>query len=183
MVLIGIAVLVLAVAVALVVVGTRTGTTNGGGSSGGTSFTDPTNHFSAMYHDKPTEQDQSTPIGARTLNEVLWSDTIDSNQAEIVGYADFPADFTIADPHNALDGSVNGEVNNTHGSLVTKTFGTYQGFQSVDAVISVGGSGYAETRAVLAGRTLYIVVVTSTDNPPPLFSGFANSLHILNHAS
>ena len=176
--LVGIAVLVLVVAVALLVVGTRTGAP----SVGTASFTDPTNHFSATYHDTPTQQDQNTPLGNRTLHEVLWSDSIDSNQAEIVGYADFPADFTIADPHNALDGSVNGEVTNTHGSLVTKTFGTYQGYGSVDALISESG-GYVQTRAVIAGRTLYIVVVTSQDNPPPLFSSFANSLRILNHAS
>ncbi len=35
---------------------------------------------------------------------------------------------------------------------------------------------------MLAGRTLYVVVVTSLSNPPELFSGFANSLQIRTHS-
>ncbi len=171
------------VVVGLTVIGTRVGPVSGTSTTPtGVAFTDPTNHFSAIYRDKPTETDQSTTVNGRRINQALWTDSIDNSTSEIVGYTNFAADFTIADPHNALDSSVNGEVTNTHGSLVSKTFGTYQGFQSVDAVISASGD-YLETRAVLAGRTLYIVVVTSTNNPPELFSGFANSLHVLNHAA
>ena len=170
------------VVAALFVVGTRTGSQSSTSNSPAANFTDPTNHFSAGYRDKPVEDDQSAPVGGRTINELLWTDAIDTNTAEIVGYANFPADFSIAAPNAALDGSVAGEVSNIHGTLVSKNFGTYQGFKSVDAVISASG-GYVETRAILAGRTLYIVVVTSTNNPPELFSGFANSLHILNHSA
>jgi hypothetical protein len=178
---IAIAVAVLVVAAALLVVGTRTGSPSST-SPPAANFTDPTSHFSAAYRDKPVEDDQSAAVGSRNISEVLWTDAIDTNTAEIVGYANFPADFSIAAPNAALDGSVAGEVSNIHGTLVSKNFGTYQGFTSVDAVISASG-GYVETRAILAGRTLYIVVVTSTNNPPELFSGFANSLHILNHSA
>ena len=170
---------VLLVAAALLVVGTRTGTVSSSTST--TSFTDPTNHFSATYQTKPVEDDQSTTVAGQTIPEVLWTDTIDSNTAEIVGYATFPAAFDFSAPNAALDGSVNGEVHNIHGTLVSKTFGTYEGFKSVDALISAAG-GYVQTRAVLAGQTLYIVVVTSLHNPPELFAGFANSLHVLTHA-
>ena len=151
-------------------------------TTGTSAFTDPTSHFSAQYQGKPVEDDQTKAVGAQSIKEVLWSDTIDFNTAEIVGYTDFPADFSVSTPNAALDGSVNGEVTNSHGTLVSKNFGTYQGFHSVDAVISTSG-GYAETRTVLAGRTLYVIVVTSLSNPPELFAGFANSLHIINHAS
>ncbi len=146
-------------------------------------FTDPTSHFRAQYQHTPVEDDQTKAIGSQSLKEVLWSDAIDANTAEIVGYADFPANFDVsATPNGALNGSVNGQVTNSKGTLVSKTFGTYQGFHSVDAVISASG-GYVETRTVLAGRSLYIVVVTSLNNPPELFTNFANSLQILNHAS
>jgi hypothetical protein len=173
---------VVVVGVALAVVGTRSGSPSSTTSSAATNFTDPTNHFSAAYRDKPVEDDQNAAVGSRTINEVMWTDAIDTNTAEIVGYADFPADFNIGAPNAALDGSVAGEVSNIHGTLLSKNFGTYQGFRSVDAVISAAG-GYVESRAILAGRTLYIVVVSSTNNPPELFSGFANSLHILNHSA
>jgi hypothetical protein len=172
---------VVVVGVALFVLGARGSSTSTSNGPVG-NFTDPTSHFSAEYRDKPVQDDQSTSVGGRTINEVLWTDAIDTNTAEIVGYANFPADFSIAAPNAALDGSVAGEVSNIHGTLVSKNFGTYQGFTSVDAVISASG-GYVESRAILAGRTLYIVVVTSTNNPPELFSGFANSLHILNHST
>ncbi len=150
-------------------------------SSTTVAYTDPTNHFSANFHDKPVEDDRNLTVAGRSIPEVLWTDTIDSNTAEIVGYASFPADFNFATPHAALDGSVAGEVSNSKGTLVSKSFGTYQGFESIDAVISLTG-GYVESRAVLAGRTLYILVVTSTNNPPDLFASFANSLHVINHA-
>ncbi len=164
------------VVVGLFVVGKKSTPT-----STASAFTDPTSHFSATYEHKPVEDDQTQAVGSRSLKEVLWTDTVDSNTAEIVGYSDLPADLNFPAPNAALDGSVNGEVTNSKGTLVSKTFGTYQGFHSVDALISASG-GYIETRTVLAGRTLYIVVVTSQSNPPELFNGFANSLHIINHA-
>jgi hypothetical protein len=145
-------------------------------------FTDPTNHFSATYRGNPSEKSQTTAVGNRSIREVLWTYTLNSDTSEIVGYADFPTDFAVADPNNALDGSVNGEVRNSHGSLVSKKFGTYQGFKSVDALISASGV-HIETRTVLAGRTLYVIVVTSLHNPPELFADFANSLHVLNHVA
>ena len=145
-------------------------------------FTDPTNHFSATYRGNPSEKAQTTAVGNRSIREVLWTYTVNGDTSEIVGYADFPANFTVADPNNALDGSVNGEVRNSHGSLVSKKFGSYQGFKSVDALISAAGV-HIETRTVLAGRTLYVIVVTSLKNPPELFDGFANSLRVLNHAA
>ncbi len=159
-------------------VSTPTATNN---SPAGTSFTDPTGTFSATYESAPVEDDRNMTVSGRSIAEVMWTNPIDTNTTEIIGYANFPADFTVASPNAALDGSVNGEVTNTHGTLLSKTFGSYQGFHSVDAVISASG-GYIATRAVLAGRTLYIVVVTSLNNPPERFAGFANSLHILKHA-
>jgi hypothetical protein len=169
---------VVLVVVGLFVVGKKV--TPPGSTTSASAFTDPTSHFRAQYHSTPVEDDQTKAIGTQSLKEVLWSDTIDSNTAEIVGYADLPSDFSIATPNAALNGSVNGQVTNSHGTLVSKNFGTYEGFHSVDAIISASG-GYVETRTVLAGQTLYIVVVTSLSNPPELFPGFANSLQILKH--
>jgi hypothetical protein len=175
-----VAVLAVLVVGALFVVGKKVTPTNS--TPAAATFTDPANHFSATYQSKPVEEDRNTTVSGRSITEVLWTNTIDANTAEIIGYANFPPDFTVVTPNAALDGSVTGEVTNTHGTLLSKTFSTFQGFHSVDAVISASG-GYIETRTVLAGRTLYVLVVTSLNNPPELFSGFANSLHILNHAA
>lgn len=173
-----VAAIVVALFIALLVIGAAVGRQTANPAA---VFTDPSGRFSAAYQNQPTKKDQSATVNGRAINQTLWSDAIDSNTAEAVGYTDFPSDFTVTDPHNALDGGVNGEVRKTGGSLVSKIFGTYQGFPSVDALISASG-GYLDTRAVLAGRTLYIVVVTATNNPPELFSSFVNSLHILTHA-
>ena len=151
------------------------------GTTGAATFTDPTGHFRAQYHGTPVEDDKTQAVGTQSLKEVLWSDTLDANTAEIVGYTDLPADLSVTTPNAALNGSVNGQVTNSHGTLVSKNFGSYQGFHSVDAVIAASG-GYVETRTVLAGQTLYIVVVTSLSNPPEQFTGFANSLQILKHS-
>lgn len=172
----GIAVVVVLAALAPFVIGPQTSST-----PTGSTYTDPTNHFSANFHDKPVENDQTMAVSGHSVPEVLWTDTINNSAAEIVGYASFPADFTFATPHAALDGSVAGEVANSKGTLLSKTFGTFQGFESVDAVISLTGT-YVESRAILAGRTLYIVVVSSSNNPPELFASFANSMHIISHA-
>lgn len=174
--------LVAVVVAALFVVGRKTSTPEPTGSSpAAATFTDPAHHFSAAFRDQPVEDDQNLNIGGEQVPEVLWSDSVTTDVGEVVGYATYPADFTFDAPNAALAGSVNGEVSNSHGTLVSKTFGMYQGFHSVDAIIAAHG-GYIETRGVLAGRTLFLVIVTSMNNPPEMFPGFANSLHVLDHA-
>ncbi|HEX4754357.1 MAG TPA: hypothetical protein VH661_01220 [Candidatus Dormibacteraeota bacterium] len=144
-------------------------------------FTDPTNHFSASFRDAPVEDSNSLSVAGHPVSEVLWSDAIDVSTAEIVGYATYPASFNFSAPNAALNGAVAGEVSNVHGTLLSKTFGVYQGFHSVDAVISAQ-QVFIESRAILAGQTVYIVITTSAHNPPELFAGFAPTLTILTHS-
>ncbi len=173
--MVGVGAALLAFAVTIVLIATRA-------RDPVVSFTDPTGHFSAVYEQRPVEYSEDTPVNGGSMTATLWSDTIDSNSTEGIEYASMPSDFTSGGISAALDASVNGEVSYTGGKLLSKTVGTYQGFPSVDAEISLLG-GYLETRVVLAGRTMYIVLVTSTHDPPDRFNDFANSLHILGHGT
>jgi hypothetical protein len=159
---------------ALFVVGVRTTSTS-------VSFADPTSHFAASFAGTPVQDVQSLTIRGEQVPVVLWTHSLDSNVEEAISYITYPATFDFPLPNAALDAAVAGEVTNIKGTLLSKTFGTYQGFHSVDVVASAQ-QGFVETRAILAGRTLFMVVVTSSQNPPELFATFAPSLHILNHA-
>jgi hypothetical protein len=143
-------------------------------------FTDPTGHFSAAFRGTPVEDDNSLNVAGQAIPYVQWTDVIDLNTSETVGYVTYPSSFDFSAPNAALDGAVTGEAGNIQGTVVSKTFATYEGYHSVDSIISAKG-GFVESRVVLAGHSLFILLTTSLQNPPELFANFAPSLKILTH--
>jgi hypothetical protein len=168
------------VATVLVIGATGTPTSHPGSGTPAAGFTDPTGHFSAAFRGTPVEDDNSLSIAGQSIPYVQWTNVIDLNTSETVGYVTYPSSFDFSAPNAALDGAVTGEAGNIQGTVVSKTFGTYEGYHSVDSIISAKG-GFVESRVVLAGHSLFILLTTSLQNPPELFANFAPSLKILTH--
>ncbi|MBJ7609865.1 MAG: hypothetical protein JF887_10625 [Candidatus Dormibacteraeota bacterium] len=159
-----------------------------GSGLGTTPFSDPDGYFTASYTTTPTKDARSITVQGRDIPYVQWGDQVDLTVAEIVAYANYPPEVATDTPNAVLQGSIQGIATAIKGTILTKSFGTFQGFTSADAIISVpppAGStspGFLEARVILAGHTLFELAVTGLENPPTLFAALAASLTILKHS-
>ena len=141
-------------------------------------FTDPGGHFSVAFPVTPISQSETLPVNGADLTITEYVATVSSTDQYEAGYVLYPDSVNTSNPSVNLAGAVQGAVTSTGGTLLSQSQGTYQGFPSVDFLLSVQGE-YADYRVVLDGHSLYQVAVVSTVNPPANFTSFASSLKIL----
>jgi hypothetical protein len=149
-----------------------------------TAFADPDGYFTASFSATPVEDATSVTVGSLTIPYVQWSNLIDVSVVQVVAYANYPPSVNTSLPNVVLAGALAGSAAQTKGTLLSKVFGTFEGFPDADGIIAAPNSaGYAEVRVILAGHTLFEVIAAGLNNPPVLFSGLAASLTILKHSS
>ncbi len=141
-------------------------------------FTDPGGHFSLAFPVTPISSSQTQTVQGTPITITLWQASVSSTDGYMAGYVAYPQSVDTSSPYTNLAGAVQGAVTGTGGTLVSQSQGTYQGFPSVDALISASNE-YVEYRVILDGHSLFEVGVVSADDPPPNFTSFANSLRIL----
>jgi hypothetical protein len=141
-------------------------------------FTDPGSHFSVAFPVTPISQSETLPVNGTDLTITEYVATVSSTDQYEAGYVLYPDSVNTSNPSVNLAGAVQGAVTSTGGTLLSQSQGTYQGFPSVDFLLSAAGQ-YIDYRVVLDGHSLYQVAVGSTVNPPANFTSFASSLKIL----
>jgi hypothetical protein len=141
-------------------------------------FTDPGSHFSVAFPVTPISQSETLPVDGSNLTITEYVATVSSTDQYEAGYVLYPDSVDTSNPSVNLAGAVQGAVTSTGGTLLSQSQGTYQGFPSVDFLLSAAGE-YIDYRVVLDGHSLYQVAVASTVNPPANFTSFASSLKIL----
>jgi hypothetical protein len=153
-----------------------------------TDFSDGPVHFHAVFSGPfPFESVQTFVVEGKQVKGAQWVAGDHADDAQFVQTFTFTPDVSLQDSNGTLDGDIHGELNLVNGTLMSETFGAYQGFPSADATFSfpasaTGGARYERLRAILAGHTIFHVFVTSPVNPPKLFAPLAASLKILAHA-
>jgi hypothetical protein len=149
-----------------------------------TAFADPDGYFTASFSATPVEDATSVTVGSLTIPYVQWANLIDVSVVQVVAYANYPPSVNTNLPNVVLAGALAGSAAETKGTLLSKVFGTFEGFPDADGIIAAPNSaGFAEVRVILAGHTLFEVIAAGLDNPPVLFSGLAASFTILKHSS
>lgn len=126
----------------------------------------------------PISQSETLPVNGTDLTITEYVATVSSTDQYEAGYVPYPDSVDTSNPSVNLAGAVQGAVTSTGGTLLSQSQGTYQGFPSVDFLLSAQGE-YTDYRVVLDGHSLYQVAVASTVNPPANFTSFASSLKIL----
>lgn len=123
-------------------------------------------------------------MGSTTIPYVQWANLIDVSAVQVVAYANYPRSVNTSLPHVVLAGALAGSAAESRGMLLSKVFGTFDGFPDADGIIAApNNAGYAEVRVILAGHTLFEVIASGLNNPPAFFSDLAASLRILKHSS
>lgn len=145
-----------------------------------TAFADPEGYFTASFTATPVKNTSSVSVGSLQIPYVQWANLVDVNVAEVVAYANYPTSVSTDTPDAVLAGSLAGSAAQSKGILVSRTFGTFQGFHDADGIISSTG-GYAAVRVILAGHTLFEVIATGLQNPPTLFNDLTASFKIVEH--
>jgi hypothetical protein len=135
-------------------------------------------HFSVAFPVTPISQSETLPVNGTDLTITEYVATVSSTDQYEAGYVPYPDSVDTSNPSVNLAGAVQGAVTSTGGTLLSQSQGTYQGFPSVDFLLSAQGE-YIDYRVVLDGHSLYQVAVASTVNPPANFTSFASSLKIL----
>jgi hypothetical protein len=149
-----------------------------------TAFADPDGYFTASFSDTPVKDATNLTVGSATIPYVQWANLIDVSAVQVVAYANYPPSVDTSLPNVVLAGALAGSAAATKGTLLSKVFGTFEGFHDADGIIAAPNSaGYAEVRVILAGHTLFEVIASGLNNPPVLFSGLAASVTILKHSS
>jgi hypothetical protein len=146
-----------------------------------TAFADPDGYFTASFTATPVEDTSSVAAGSLQIPYVQWANLVDVNVAEVVAYANYPTSVSTTTPNAVLAGSLAGAALESKGILVSRTFGTFQGFHDADGIIS-STDGYAAVRVILAGHTLFEVIATGLQNPPALFNDLTASFKIVKHS-
>jgi hypothetical protein len=149
---------------------------HGFGTTRSTHFSEPAGHFSADFDGTPTLNEKTDTSGAVPIVIKTW-ETTSGNDSQMAGFAEIPDGMEL-DPRAALHGSVEGGASGAGGTVLSETYGTFEGYPSVDAVISAHG-GYMRYRCVITPHTIYMVAVSGDANPPAGFQSFASSFHIL----
>jgi hypothetical protein len=153
-------------------------------STSTTAFADPDGYFTASFTASPVKDASNVTVGALTIPYVQWANLIDVSAVQVVAYANYPRSVNTRLPNVVLAGALAGSAAETRGMLLSKVFGTFDGFPDADGIIAApNNAGYAEVRVILAGHTLFEVIASGLNNPPALFSDLAASLAILKHSS
>jgi hypothetical protein len=153
-------------------------------STSTTAFADPDGYFTASFTASPIKDASNVTVGSLTIPYVQWANLIDVSVVQVVAYANYPSSVDTSLPNVVLAGALAGSAAETKGTLLSKVFGTFEGFHDADGIIAAANSaGYAEVRVILAGHTLFEVIASGLNNPPVAFSDLAASFAILKHSS
>lgn len=141
-------------------------------------YTDPGKHFSAAFPVTPLSTSQTLTEDGVDVTITMYEAQVSGSEGYMAGYAVYPQSVDTSNPTANLAGAVQGGVTAVNGTLLSQSQSTYQGFPSVDLLVSAGGY-YIEYRFVLDGHSMFEIGIQSTQDPPPAFTAFANSLVIL----
>jgi hypothetical protein len=132
-------------------------------------YRSPDNSFTVQMPVKPEEsvQSESTPAGQIQLH--IASGEMGAKGIYLVGYADYPAVTNNAPPGTILDAAANGAVNNSGAILVSKRSITQDGYQGIEAEMTipeskVPGGGKAVCRIFWNSPRVYILFVGGTES-------------------
>jgi hypothetical protein len=141
-------------------------------------FTDPGNPFSVAFPVTPIATSSTTSVAGIEITVTEWEAQVSASDTYVAGYVAYPASVNTSNSSASLAGAVEGAVTAADGTLVSQSVGTYQGFPSVDFLLTTHGD-YVEYWIVLDDNSAFEVGMSSTQNPPPGFTSFANSLLII----
>jgi len=144
----------------------------------GHTFTDPGGHFSAAFPTPPLSTTQTLTEDGADFTITEYEAQVSASDGYLVGYVVYPASFDAGDSYGVLGAAIQGALSAAGGTLMSRTDGTYHGLPSTDFLLAASGY-YVEMRLVLDGESLFEIGIQSTQDPPPGFTGFANSLVIL----
>ena len=134
-----------------------------------------TGHFTASFAGTPAKTTgQATPAPGVTLNTTTW-EVVTSETDEFVSYVQASRGFAPA----ALDQAIDGSAQGTQSTVLGRTKTTFQGMPAMTAVLHTSTGAYMEDLCVLDGRTMFLVGVGGTSNPPADYERFVSSFKIL----
>ena len=129
----------------------------------------PDNSFTVQMPVKPEEtvQSESTPAGEIQLH--IASGEMGAKGIYLVGYADYPTVANNVPVSTLLDAAANGAVNNSGATLVSKRSITQDGYQGIEAEMTipeskVPGGGKAVCRIFWTSPRIYILFVGGTES-------------------
>ena len=157
------------------------------GTSTWKSFNSTTGHFSASFPSYPKHTTTPVSIGSLQLNLETYGSRQSDGTEYAVNFAAYPQQIDTSNPHNNLEGSVNGSVQTTHGTLMSSGFSSFLNYPSIDYVIRVSdpsdptGYAYVKGRNLLVGHNLYQILVEyeGKNSANAQFDKFANSFQLL----
>jgi hypothetical protein len=135
--------------------------------------------FRAEYLGEPKTTIQKVPTDVGVLDMHMVSHQADDSTYMSIIRTDYP-EGSVTDTKVALDGAVNGAVNNVRGKLIFDNEDIYNGFPGRKIKIHAQGM-YLFMNAYLVNDTMYIaqVVCIEGSEDSPLIDKFLNSFDII----
>ena len=146
-------------------------------------------HFKASFPVYPSHT--TTPVNLPGLNQTMYLETYGGAQSDgttyAVNFVAYPQQIDTSIPQNNLDGSVNGSVQTTGGTLMSSNLSHFLNYPSIDYLIRVSdmsdpsGYAYMKGRNLLVGHDLYQILIEyeGKDAANVQFDKFVNSFQLL----
>ena len=149
-------------------------------------FYSPVGSFYVDFQGQPTSNTKEVNVGnSVTTTAYFFQFQKDSNGLLQLMYTDYPSSINISNnPDGALNGAMNGSIQNVGATLVSSKLGYYQGYRSEDYLAIIPkNNAYSKNRLVINGQKLYVLTAlylndsNATQNSS-LADKFFNSLTI-----
>ena len=166
------------VLVALTVVGkqTSTSTSTNPTPTSGVAYTDPHTRWSATFAGPPLYHETTTSTALGPI-PYLYAEYTGFNVDQVVGVFLLPAGSSFD-----LQRGIEGLATAANGTLTTTTPGTFQGFPSLEGVVSVhNAGGVLKCQTVKVGDVIYLFGTTGPVDPPSDYAAFVASIHLSPH--
>lgn len=148
-------------------------------------YTAPDGSFSIELPSEPAVKTVQVPVpggGTRTASVVTAEAT--KTTAFTCSYLDDDSG-QIKSPDQALESGRDGSLRQTQGTLISQERLTVQGFPALDVHASAAGNSLLDSRMVLAGKRLYMIVAVATvaeDRDPNTIRRVLDSFKILDQS-
>ncbi len=141
--------------------------------------------FKASFPSYPTHE--TTPLDILELGQPINMEMYSSEHSDDIIYAvtfiAYPPSIELgSNSADNLEGSVNGSIQATGGTLISSSFSTFAGHSAIDYLVYISDKGmYTKGKNILVGKTLYqIVAIYESKNSTKIeFDKFVNSFQLL----
>lgn len=144
-------------------------------------------HFKILVPSYPEKEEkvQTIPNSTLTVKQIIYSSSLGETDNYTFAVAFYPDALDVSDPKKILEGVVNGSVSvvGNNSSLIASEYSSYKNNTAVNAYFKGKREGIsfgAKMKAILVGRTLYMMIGVSTiDSGPKDYERFVNSFELL----